>query len=215
MAEYSHPDDNAPLHSLVGRIVTDPSNPPNTVIVLGYLGSAGTGRDAYRRIYLDLDFRNYFEVAHIDILYAQKADPAHEELPTNIVINATANLTLVQTVEASYLKGAIASLYARGSPYGGFCPAPPTWIPSVCGCLPGPSGGVCGGLTHTFCCPGHGHHHTLGSPMLSPDDAHGCPGGPMRQTSGKMGMVEHHHCTHGFPHTYHCGSGPMSHTSGC
>ncbi len=93
-------DDNAPLHSLVSKIVGDPANPPKTLVVRGYLGSAGSGRDDYRRIYLDNDFRTYFEVAKTDILHAQKADPDHEDEPTSIVVNGTAKLALVQAVEA-------------------------------------------------------------------------------------------------------------------
>ena len=83
---------------IVGSVICDPDTPVPTVHVLGYIGSAGTGRDMYCRIYLDMSFRNYYEVLAGDIHYAQPPDPTDLEKPSHIYVKAHATLLLVKTV---------------------------------------------------------------------------------------------------------------------
>jgi hypothetical protein len=152
-----------PLHPLVVKLVSDPDNPPEIVLLTGYLGAAGKGKDAYYRIYLDSDFRTYYELLRSDVLHAEEADPSQAENPTKIFIKATAKFTLVQVVEASFLQGDITSTYPVGGPC--FLCFPPTAY----------FGGHCSGQPHTgFACPG-GHPHT-GRPCPSGQPhTHRCP----------------------------------------
>lgn len=130
-----HKDDKAksdahgdpPIHPLVGKVVKHPDDPQETVRVVGYLGHSGPGKKDFRRIYLDLDFRTYIEIKKDDVLHAQAADLSDEEKPTEIFIKATATLTLCQTIEAPYLKGAIASSYPLLRPASHYCPPPTTF----------------------------------------------------------------------------------------
>jgi len=101
-------------HPIVARILDESGQPRETLVVLGYLGSPD---DEDRvRIYLDLKFQAYFEIPWNKIIYVGKPDPLDETKPTRIVVDATAQLTLVQTVGASFLRGAITRTHAIGTP---------------------------------------------------------------------------------------------------
>jgi hypothetical protein len=99
---------------MVEQMVHDPDLiPTNTIALVGYYGKSN--REGFRRIYLDLTFRAYYEVEEKHVHHVQAADPANKEAPTKIIIDAEAKLTLVQTLEASFLQGAIASAFSAGS----------------------------------------------------------------------------------------------------
>jgi hypothetical protein len=123
-----------PLHPLAETVAADPDKPRDTVVLLGYLGRSS--KEGFLRIYLDLSFRIYYEVPEADVLHAQKADPAHEEEPTMIVIAATATLHLVRAMEATFLQGEIASAYPVGSPTDLSAPSPVQMAEP--GTVPGP-----------------------------------------------------------------------------
>src|SRR5215216_6418307 len=53
----------------IARLVTDPSNPPEVVEIIGYVGAAAeAGRT---RIYLDTTLQNYVEVEEGNILHVE------------------------------------------------------------------------------------------------------------------------------------------------
>jgi hypothetical protein len=167
------------MNRLVEQVVRDPDNPPKTVVLLGFLGASS--KNGFVRIYPDLDFRTYYELPATAVLFAKQPDPSHEEEPTTIIIDATANVSSVRVVEASFLAGTIASGYVSttkgnaalwgGPPRGPCCasghpattrgdavtrggPPPP---PCCASGNPATTKGdaiTCGGYPHTRCCPG-------------------------------------------------------------
>lgn len=146
------------MHPLPGSVIKNPDDIPDSVVVVGYLGKSS--KDGFHRIYLDADLRSYYEIQHDQLLHAEKADPSDEQKPTRIYIKATGKLVLVQILEASFLKGPIASAYAWGTASPCCCP-PPTCchgMPPV-GC-PHPGGGGTG--SGTFACPTPGCTHPGG-----------------------------------------------------
>jgi hypothetical protein len=167
-----------PLHPLVEKVVLDPDKPADVVALLGYLGSAGKGREHFRRIYLDSGFQTYYEIHKDDILRAAKADPSAEHQPTQILIKASAKLSLVQTVEASFLRGPITSKYPLGSAPGGNWTAITTlvceWIEyMICpGGTPHTSH-YCVPETHTHCFP-PGEGGAYAKPPCAPITKTGC-----------------------------------------
>jgi hypothetical protein len=165
-------DKNRPLHDLAEKVVPDPDNPLGTILLIGYLGAGPKGTDL-RRIYLDLDFCKYVEIKKCDILFAQKADPSALEKPTEIIIKSTATLSLCRSMEAPFLKGAIASGYSWECHPCHYCvsPGPCTedhphtsyeWPRGQCstGDYPPTSHGSHHTHAHGRCCGcGHHHHH--------------------------------------------------------
>ena len=200
-------DAAAPLHPLVAKVVPDPDHPSDAVVIVGYLGSAGKGREQFRRIYIDSDFRTHYEINKDDIHHAQKADPAAEEQPTNIYIKSTAKLLLVQTVEASFLTGQITSSYPVGSPAEQPWYLITTYICQIifCGGLPNTHGCSPGGVLITFGCGPGGILHTNRCKIGAVPPTHGGVTGP---GGGSEAGAQHGHHTcppGGTPHTNHGG----------
>jgi hypothetical protein len=80
----------------------------------GFLGPSDQG--GYVRLYQTLDLSAYVEIPLEGIIFA---DPPSEESPAEprkIYVVATTKLDIVQTVEASFLKGSIRSNYPCGVP---------------------------------------------------------------------------------------------------
>jgi len=87
---------------------------PDAVELVGYLGPSD--KDDSVRLYLDLSFKSYVEIPKEGaVLYREPHDPSAEAKPTTILVSASAKLKLVrvevleQAVEASFLRGNIAS----------------------------------------------------------------------------------------------------------
>lgn len=104
----SHEEDPTP-NPIVKKVQEGAKEPGDALVVYGYLGSPDDA--GIVRIYLDLSLQAYFELEWTRVLHCDKVDPANETSPTKIVIDASESLKLVQTYEASFLKGAIASAY--------------------------------------------------------------------------------------------------------
>ncbi len=132
MADSTGSSKNAPraafaLNPVIAQIVPDPDNPPKTAIVSGFLGAST--RVGFLRIYLGLDLQRYIELPSTALLYAEDPDPTDELSPTTMIIDATANVSLVQVLAGSYLSGAIASAYSISTGTGeGECFPAPTWV---------------------------------------------------------------------------------------
>jgi hypothetical protein len=97
-----------PINKLVDGLVKDVNDPPQLVVLIGFIGRSN--RDGFVRIYVDLHLRDYYEVLGTDILFPE-GDPDHPEAPSRVVVKASANVAWVQTAEASFFEGAIASAY--------------------------------------------------------------------------------------------------------
>ncbi|MFI5459404.1 MAG: hypothetical protein ACHRXM_28605 [Isosphaerales bacterium] len=100
-------------HPLVSKLMPDSENAPDVVVLEGYLGPSK--REGSVRLYLDLAFRSCFEIPRSGIIHAEPADPSNESKPTKLVVDPSTKLDLIYTLEASYLKGTIASAHSDGA----------------------------------------------------------------------------------------------------
>ncbi len=106
----------------------DPSGSlPEVVTLVGYLGASD--RNDSVRLYLDLDFKSYFEIPKEGaVVYRVPDDPADLASPSKILVRATAKITFVRVLEhaaeAAFLVGSIRS----GSPVHGPVCYPPCRI---------------------------------------------------------------------------------------
>ncbi len=179
--------DTLPFNPLVGKVVTDPDNLPEVVVLVGYLGAAGKDKPDSCRIYIDLYFRTYYELLSADVLYAEEADATDLEKPTKIFVDASAKLTLVQALDASFLQGIITSTYPIGLPGS---PGSPTPGGIGSGCVTGENPNTAGcspAHPNTFGCPGGQMAHTPGfaaRALASSPPKVLCAGGRMPSTHG-------------------------------
>jgi hypothetical protein len=102
------------FHPLISECMPDPEHPLDAVVLEGYLGPSKRGEE-YVRFYFDLDFQCCCEIPRDGIIYSEPPDSANEAKPKKIVIKSCVKLDLIHTVEASYLKGTIASAYSGGA----------------------------------------------------------------------------------------------------
>jgi hypothetical protein len=106
--EPARPDVDLTPHPLVAKLIGGAANPsPDPLKLEGYVGPSS--RDGFVRVYLDLTFKAYFEIPKNGIVHADRADPANESKPTTILIDPATKLDLIHNLEASYLKGKIAT----------------------------------------------------------------------------------------------------------
>jgi hypothetical protein len=111
-------------------------------ILVGFIGPA---RQASRvRVYLDLSFGSYCELATGDVVRTRPVDPTDDEGPVAVSVRSSAEMQLVQigrvTGTADFVTGAIRSSYARRAVYqkpyvenSVICPSSPSMCP-----FPGP-----------------------------------------------------------------------------
>jgi hypothetical protein len=83
--------------------------PEKTILVHGYRRLTEDGKNA--RIYLDLTLRTYYEVPKDKAHVVGKTDPADSSKPIAILIDASEPIAVVRMMDASYLRGNIASRY--------------------------------------------------------------------------------------------------------
>lgn len=118
---------NLEPHPLVLRLRGEAEEPASRVMLTGYLGPAPQRPDAVR-LYLDLEFQSYYVLPRAAVLATEPADPKDENSPTIVFVEAAAKLELVQvstqTVEASYLRGAIAESHLAQAMAVGIEPSP-------------------------------------------------------------------------------------------
>jgi hypothetical protein len=100
-------------HPITSKLLAELDAPVNMVPLVGYFGPSK--KDGYMRLYADLSFSGYYEIPIDDIFHAEPSDPKDENSPTMVLVTATAKLevvtTKIQTIEACYLQGSIASQY--------------------------------------------------------------------------------------------------------
>ena len=107
--------------------------------IVGFVGSAR--RQAHIRIYLDLTFSSYCEVAVADVMRTRPVDPDDDVSPTVVWVKASAHVSLMYlgrfSGSASYVTGRIRDANSKtGSqevrPYAGIYQPHPTHSPTDC-----------------------------------------------------------------------------------
>src|SRR4051794_12521678 len=63
-------DANGPrMDEFINRLVPDPANPPNTILLSGFLGASS--EDGHTRLYFDAQLSSYVEIPNEGILHSQ------------------------------------------------------------------------------------------------------------------------------------------------
>ncbi len=116
----AHPVKN---DEFVSKIVTDPKNPPNTLLLKGFIGASSEA--GHIRLYMDSALSDYVEIPESAVLYAQQL--TKEESPlggSNVWIQRDASLIhgpiLAARPKASFLEGRIMTTHAcavQGRPF--------------------------------------------------------------------------------------------------
>jgi hypothetical protein len=106
----SNPQDGTPCPTpLIQELLADRGNPVEAVVLLGYIGNSS--KEGYTRLYLDLQFKNYYEIPSAAIILSEPVDQSRRSSKTIFVVKADASLEIVQIAQASFIKGNIISLY--------------------------------------------------------------------------------------------------------
>ena len=104
-------------HPLVVKLHPDPDSPTDTVALIGYFGPSKKADSV--RLYADLTFRRYYDLPTNGIAHTEPSDSKDENSPTIVMVLAGTKLEVVETsaqsVEASYVQGAIARRYLAGA----------------------------------------------------------------------------------------------------
>lgn len=105
------------MDDFVSKIVTDPKNPPNTLLLKGYIGASS--EEGHIRLYLDSELSDYMEIPEAAILYSQ--DIPKEKSPVGgsyLWIQRDATLihgpAVTERPKASFLEGRIMTGQAGG-----------------------------------------------------------------------------------------------------
>ena len=113
-------DVNLETHPLVAKLHADPDELTDLVALVGYLGPSK--RAGSVRLYLDLTFRNYYEILTEGIVSTSPADAEDENSPTTVHVTGSTQVDKVsvtsQSTEARFLQGSIASGYLGGADVG-------------------------------------------------------------------------------------------------
>jgi hypothetical protein len=159
--------------NFISKIVKDPTNPPKTILLKGYLGESS--EEGHTRLYLDAQLSNYVEVPDDAILHEQ--DVPKEQSPlgeTYVWIDQDAQVIHgaagPQRQKSKFLEGPIAAAAAGAAlgpigPVSGIGPAcqiiqtpfctqgPPQCVMSPPFCNPNPQTPVCTPLPHCVATP--------------------------------------------------------------
>jgi hypothetical protein len=129
----------------ISKIVKDPAQPPDVLLLTGYLGASS--EPGYTRLYFDPQFSNYVEIPDAAILHTQKIPPEQSPLGESYVwIDKNAEIIHGKVgpnrPKAKFLEGPIFQDFMRGAQFGGAAapqPAPrptligsPTCAPELC-----------------------------------------------------------------------------------
>jgi len=103
------------MDDFVSKIVTDPKNPPNTILLRGFIGASS--EEDYVRLYLDSELSDYMEIPEAAILYSQ--DVPKEKSPLGgsyLWIQRDASMihgpVVAERPKASFLEGRIMTTQA-------------------------------------------------------------------------------------------------------
>ncbi len=138
---------NLETHPLVARLHADPDEYSEAVALVGYLGPSN--KTDYVRLYVDLSFRNYYEIPAGAVVSTTPADASDENSPTTVHVSGDARLEKVsvtsQSVEARFLQGSISAGYL-GTAGGGA--ASEAWTFGTCA----QAGAQAGGPSMVYSC---------------------------------------------------------------
>jgi hypothetical protein len=113
--------------NFIRRIVTDPKNVPDVMLLTGYLGASS--EEAHERLYLSADLTNYVEIPNTAILHQAplpKEQDAHGGVTLWVKKDAALQYKMAPAAQAlaNYFAGAIQA-GAQGAPGGGGAAAEP------------------------------------------------------------------------------------------
>jgi hypothetical protein len=130
MAERKSPAGSA---DFVAKIVNDPKNPPQTLLLKGFLGASS--EEGHTRIYFDASLAAYAEIPDDAILHTMD-DPAQDGLAaTSVWIKREAQLIFgpagSSRPRGTFLEGAIMQNFMPGATGGGAGAGPQAFYPSL------------------------------------------------------------------------------------
>src|SRR5579871_2074585 len=221
------PSQNFRLDEFVSKVVSDPHQPPNALLLIGYLGASS--EENHVRLYFDAQLSDYIEIPQSAILYAQEVPKEQSALGGSLVwIKRDADVLHgavgSSRLRANFLKGSIQQDYLDGllfpfvTPLAG-CPTPGTPqcpSPPVVNC---PTPGTPSCPSAAAPCPTPGFHpcptppvncppYSAAAPCVTPGSPH-CPPTPMHPPCPTPGTP---YCPSpcGTPGSPHCPPTPYS-----
>lgn len=103
---------NVRMDEFVSQIVTDPAQPPQTVMVTGYVGESAV--DEHTRVYFDRELNRYADVPNDAILHAVAHD-AGSTLWVARDAQVKPGRGMSRSARAPFLKGAIMEAYGNAA----------------------------------------------------------------------------------------------------
>jgi|SRR5882724_681972 hypothetical protein len=182
---------NIPLDDFVSKVVKDPKQPPDTILLTGYLGKSS--EPEHTRLHFDPELKNYVEIPNDAILHTQAIPKEHSSLGgSHVWIKSDAELIHGKVgpsrTKAKFFEGPIgaAAAAAGGGPGGG---APNTAVLTTCDfpitvlTIRCPTNFVC---PSPFNCPSQAPFFCTAPPLTTfctqvtqcPTVLHGCPTPP-------------------------------------
>ncbi len=106
----------------ISKIVKDPAQPPDVLLLTGYLGASS--EPGYTRLYFDAQLSNYVEIPDAAILHIQKIPAEQSPLGESYVwIDKNAEIIHGKVgpnrPKAKFLEGPILQDFMRGAQFGG------------------------------------------------------------------------------------------------
>lgn len=103
------------MDDFVSKLVTDPKNPPNTLLLKGFIGASS--EEGYIRLYLDSELSDYVEIPEAAVLYSQEIAKDKSPIGGSYVwIQRDASLihgpVVADRPKASFLEGRIMTTQA-------------------------------------------------------------------------------------------------------
>jgi hypothetical protein len=116
---------NPKAENFVSKVVKDPKQPPDTLLLMGYLGASS--EEGYTRLYFDAQLSSYVEIPGAAILHTQEIPAERSALGESYVwIDRNAELIHgkvgVERPKAKFLEGPIFQEFMRGAQFGGTMP---------------------------------------------------------------------------------------------
>jgi len=107
------------MDDFVAKIVTDPKNPPNTLLLKGYIGASS--EEGYIRLYLDTELSDYVEIPEAAILYSLEIPKEKSPIGGSYLwIQRDATVIhgpiVAERRSASFLEGRIMGNLGHGAP---------------------------------------------------------------------------------------------------
>ena len=104
--------------NFISKLVTDPKNPPNTLLLKGYLGDSSD--EGHTRLYFDAQLSNYVEIPNDAILHEEEVAPQNSPAGESFIwIKPDADVIYGQAgprAKGKFFEGAIAQAAAAPIP---------------------------------------------------------------------------------------------------